>query len=122
MIWPEGLLYAQQEVRRIERAKEREEREESDRFYGEILKNMKNRKSSLDRQVGGDHYKNQGVEPLELTYLNFGYEGLRASVYTKVNKYMTRDKGQHIENLEKAAHCLEILIEKAKLELKGETT
>jgi len=101
------------------KGREREEREEEDQFYGEILKNMK---SGLDRQVGGDHYKNQGVEPLELTYLNFGYEGLRASVYTKVNKYMTRDKGQHIENLEKAVHCLEILIEKAKLELKGETT
>jgi len=117
MIWA-----ALQKVQRIERAKEREEREESDRFYGEILKNMKNRKSGLDRQVGGDHYKSQRVEPLVLTYLNFGYEGLRASVYTKVNKYMTRDKGQHIENLEKAAHCLEVLIEKAKLELKGETT
>ena len=114
MIWA-----ALQKVQRIERAKEREE---SNQFYDEILKNMKNRKSGLDRQVGGDHYKSQRVEPLVLTYLNFGYEGLRASVYTKVNKYMTRDKGQHIENLEKAAHCLEILIEKAKLELKGETT
>ena len=119
MIWLHEALYAMQEGERIKREKEREEREEEAQFYGG---NMKNRKSSLDRQVGGDHYKSQRVEPLVLTYLNFGYEGLRASVYTKVNKYMTRDKGQHIENLEKAAHCLEILIEKAKLELKGETT
>jgi len=72
--------------------------------------------SPLDTQVGGDHYKDQKIQPLELTYLNFGYEGLKASVYTKVNKYITRKKNNHVENLKKAAHCLEILIEKAEQE------
>jgi len=42
--------------------------------------------SALESQVGGDHYKNQGVQPFEITYKNFGYEGLQAAVYTKVNK------------------------------------
>jgi hypothetical protein len=65
----------------------------------------------LDKQVGGNHYKDQGLQPFEITYANFGYEGIRASVYTKVNKYLTRAKGDHKENLEKAIHCLQIQLE-----------
>ena len=68
---------------------------------------------AIDRQVNGDHYKDQGVQPLEATLANFGYEGLRASVYTKVLKYLTRDKGSHIEDIKKAIHCLEIQLEAA---------
>jgi uncharacterized protein (DUF2164 family) len=66
---------------------------------------------ALETQVGGDHYKNQGIQPLEITYKNFGYQGVKASIYTKVNKYLTRDKGLHIENLQKAKHCIEMQIE-----------
>jgi hypothetical protein len=47
-----------------------------------------------------------------MTYANFGYEGLKASIYTKVNKYILRDKGDPSENIRKAIHCLEILLEK----------
>lgn len=64
---------------------------------------------ALKRQVGGDHYKRMGIQPLELTYKNFGYLGLLAAVYCKVNKYMLREKDDHVENIEKAIHCLEIL-------------
>jgi hypothetical protein len=65
-------------------------------------------KSALDTQVGGDHYKNQGIQPFELTYANFGYEGVRAAIYTKVNKYLSRDKGTPEQDLDKAIHCLQI--------------
>jgi hypothetical protein len=41
---------------------------------------------------------------------------LRAAVYTKVNKYLARDKGSHIQDIEKAIHCLEIQLEAAKAE------
>ena len=71
--------------------------------------------SALESQVGGDHYKNQGVQPFEITYKNFGYEGLQAAVYTKVNKYLTRDKGDHQENVEKAIHCLQIQLDYCKM-------
>ena len=71
--------------------------------------------SALESQVGGDHYKNQGVQPFEITYKNFGYEGLQAAVYTKVNKYLTRDKGNHQENVEKAIHCLQIQLDYCKM-------
>tara|TARA_B110000967_G_C18775720_1_gene505465 strand:- start:79 stop:360 length:282 start_codon:yes stop_codon:yes gene_type:complete len=61
------------------------------------------------KQVGGDHYKDQGIQPLELTYLNFGYAGVKASLYTKVNKYLTRNKANEGEDIRKAIHCLEML-------------
>ena len=67
---------------------------------------------ALDKQIGGDHYKNQGLQPFEITYANFGYEGIRASVYTKVNKYLTREKGdKHREDIEKSIHTLQIQLQ-----------
>ena len=66
---------------------------------------------ALDKQVAGDHYKSLALQPFEITFANFGYEGVRAAVYTKVNKYLTREKGVHRENLEKAIHCLEIQLD-----------
>ena len=74
--------------------------------------------SPFDRQVGGNHYTDLKIQPLELTYANFGYSGLKASIYTKVNKYMTRNKDDEVQQLKKAAHCLHILIEKAEIEAK----
>lgn len=72
--------------------------------------------SALDRQVAGSHYKELGIQPLEATYLNFGYQGLKAAVYTKINKYILRNKDNEVEQLKKARHCLDILIEKAEME------
>ena len=69
--------------------------------------------SALDEQIGGNHYKVQGLEPFEITYANFGYKGVRAAAYTKVNKYLTRDKGDHVENIQKAIHCLQIQLDYA---------
>jgi hypothetical protein len=68
----------------------------------------------MDTQVGGSHYTDQGIQPLEVTYENFGYYGVRASLYTKVNKYLSRNKGNHLQDLEKAKHCIELQIEFAK--------
>ena len=66
---------------------------------------------ALDTQVGGDHYTKQGIQPLESTFANFGYEGLQASIYTKVNKYLTREKGTHRQDLQKAIHVLQMQVE-----------
>jgi len=76
--------------------------------------------SPLDQQIGGDHYKTMKVQPLEATYNNFGYEGLQAAVYCKVDKYLRRNKGgleKHIEDIGKARHVLEIQEEFARKEL-----
>lgn len=74
-----------------------------------------------NRQVGGEHYKILAIQPFDLTLANFGYQGLRHAVYTKVNKYLGRDKGdfaKHINDIEKAIHCLEIQLAAAKAQPK----
>lgn len=72
--------------------------------------------TGLGTQVGGEHYLEMGLQPFQMTYANFGYMGLKASVYTKVNKYLLRDKGTDLEDIEKAIHCLEVLKEKYRQE------
>ena len=42
--------------------------------------------TAIKSQVDGDHYNNQGIQPLEATFQNFGYEGLRASIYLSVDR------------------------------------
>ena len=62
---------------------------------------------ALDTQVGGNHYKNLAIQPVEYIFKNnLGYfEGC-------VIKYVTRwkDKGG-VQDLEKAKHFLELLID-----------
>jgi hypothetical protein len=63
--------------------------------------------SALDVQVGGDHYKKYKIQPMEYSMAN----GLDACQHTAI-KYITRfrDKGG-IADLEKAKHCIDLLIE-----------
>ena len=67
--------------------------------------------SATESQVGGDHYTKQGIQPLEATFANFSYEGIQAAIYTKVNKYLTRDKGTHRQDITKAIHVLQMQLE-----------
>ena len=61
----------------------------------------------LDTQIGGDHYKSLPIQPMEYSMLN----GLDACQHTII-KYVTRfrEKGG-IEDLHKARHCIDMLIE-----------
>lgn len=63
--------------------------------------------TALDRQEGGDHYKNKPIQPVEYCMANgIGFmEGC-------VIKYATRwrDKGG-VQDLKKARHFLDMLIE-----------
>jgi len=63
--------------------------------------------NSLKTQVGGDHYKNLAIQPMEYSMAN----RLDACQHTIV-KYVTRfrDKGG-IADLEKARHTLDMLID-----------
>ena len=60
-----------------------------------------------DRQVDGDHYQKLAIQPMQYSLLN----GLDACQLTVI-KYVTRfrDKGG-IKDLEKAKHCIDMLIE-----------
>ena len=63
--------------------------------------------SALDIQIGGDHYKNLKIQPIEYIFANnLGFcEG-------NVVKYITRWKTKNgIADLEKAKHYIELLIE-----------
>lgn len=71
--------------------------------------------NALDTQVSGTHYKDMGLQPLEACYQRYGYAGVKAAIHTKVDKYF-REKENIIEDLEKAKHCIELLIEFAKRE------
>lgn len=63
--------------------------------------------SALKRQVGGDHYKNLAIQPIEYCMKNN-----TGPAETHIIGYVTRwkDKGG-IQDLEKALHMIEILIE-----------
>ena len=63
--------------------------------------------TALDRQEGGDHYKDMPIQPVEFIHANaIGYfEG-------NVIKYVTRwRKKNGLADLEKARHYIELLIE-----------
>lgn len=65
-----------------------------------------------DTQVGGDHYKNMPIQPMRYSMEN----RLNACQHTAI-KYITRYKHKGgIEDLRKAIHTLEMLIE---FELEG---
>ena len=63
--------------------------------------------SAFDDQVGGSHYKDLAIQPMEYSMLN----GLDACQHTAI-KYITRfrQKGG-IADLEKAIHTINMLIE-----------
>lgn len=63
--------------------------------------------SALDVQIGGGHYKSMAIQPMEYSMKN----GLDACQHTAI-KYISRfrDKGG-IEDLKKAKHVIDMLIE-----------
>ena len=63
--------------------------------------------SALDTQIGGAHYKGMAIQPMEYSMKN----GLDACQHTAI-KYISRfrEKGG-IQDLEKAKHCIDMLIE-----------
>ena len=64
-------------------------------------------KSALDEQVGGDHYKKLGIQPVELI------RDINANYFQgNVIKYITRYKDKNgVKDLEKAKHYLELIEE-----------
>lgn len=63
--------------------------------------------SALDVQEGGDHYKKMKIQPVEYIHAN-GLQWAEGTVVKYVSRW--RDKGG-IEDLKKARHVLDLLIE-----------
>jgi len=63
--------------------------------------------SALDTQVGGTHYKNMAIQPIEFIQKNkLGYE------VGNIIKYVTRYQFKNgVDDLKKARHYLDLLIE-----------
>jgi len=63
--------------------------------------------NALDTQIGGGHYKGMAIQPMEYSMAN----GLDACQHTAI-KYISRfrEKGG-IQDLEKAKHCIDMLVE-----------
>lgn len=59
--------------------------------------------SALDKQVDGNHHKNQKIQPLELAYM-LG----ETPAFTKLAKYLTRDKNNKFVNIDKARHYISL--------------
>lgn len=62
-------------------------------------------RAALDIQIGGDHYKDLKIQPIEYSMAN----GLDACQHTAI-KYITRFRTKGgAEDLDKAIHALEML-------------
>lgn len=67
----------------------------------------KAKKSAWSKQVGGSHYKDMGIQPMQYSMEN----KLDALQHTAI-KYITRFREKKgIKDLEKAKHCIDMLIE-----------
>ena len=63
--------------------------------------------SALDKQEGGDHYKNLVIQPVEYCQRN----RLNA-MESAVIKYVTRHQDKNgSDDIKKAIHCLELILE-----------
>lgn len=76
-------------------------------FGEEIPCHFVDAKSPLDTQVGGDHYTKLAIQPMQYSMEN-GLDALQHTVIKYVTRF--RDKAG-IEDLEKAKHCIGMLIE-----------
>lgn len=63
--------------------------------------------NALDIQVGGAHYKNKRIQPVEFSYAN-NLNGLEASIVKRITRWRDKDGFQ---DLEKIKHEVDLLIE-----------
>ena len=80
---------------------------------GNMNKKEEKKPSALDTQVAGDHYKKLKIQPMVYAFEN-KLDPLQFSIVKYVTRF--RDKAGK-QDLEKARHCLDMLIE---LEYGGE--
>lgn len=63
--------------------------------------------SAFDKQQGGNHYKNDAIQPIQLGYAVFNGD----SCAVKIAKYLTREKEGWAVQIDKAEHILEMFSE-----------
>lgn len=66
----------------------------------------------MDRMKGAIHYTSKGIQPWEAIEAWFGKEGFSSFLAGNVIKYVCRYRDKNgLDDLNKAMHCLERLIE-----------
>ena len=76
-------------------------------LHAEETKPIQQEVKATDTQVGGNHYTKLAIQPMRYSMEN----GLDALQHTVI-KYVTRFRDKNgIEDLEKAKHCIDMLIE-----------
>jgi len=73
------------------------------------------KKSALDMQVGGSHYKNFAIQPLEFSVRN-KLSFPQGNVIKYVCRYSKMGKEKAIQDLEKAKHYIDVMIEDIVME------
>jgi len=63
--------------------------------------------SALEQQCGGTHYRNMAIQPIEFIHAN-GIPFAEGSVIKYVSRWRAKNG---IADLEKAKHCIALLIE-----------
>jgi hypothetical protein len=79
-----------------------------DYYLSRMKQDNKTEEAALDKQVGGEHYKECGIQPVEYIHANKldYFEG-------NVIKYITRHrtKGEGRKDIEKAIHYAELILD-----------
>lgn len=75
--------------------------------YPSIIEKDEEEASALDTQEGGDHYKSMSIQPIEYSFHN-KLDPCQHTIIKYVSRF--REKGRQ-EDLEKAKHCIDLLIE-----------
>jgi hypothetical protein len=80
-------------------------------MYGDFARNpeiIQQMVSALDLQVGGDHYKGCGIQPVEYIHANnLGY--LEGNVIKYITRHRTKGEGR--KDIEKAIHYAQLILE-----------
>lgn len=75
--------------------------------HAEETKPIQQEVKATDTQIGGDHYKKLAIQPMR-----YSMENRLDALQHTVIKYVTRFRDKNgIEDLEKAKHCVDMLIE-----------
>ena len=62
--------------------------------------------SGLGTQVSGTHYTTMKLQPVQLAYMLYS-----TPCFCKLAKYLTRNKGDKLINLNKAKHCVQLEVD-----------
>ena len=76
-------------------------------LHAEVTKPIQQEAKATDTQVGGNHYTKLAIQPMRYSMEN-GLDPLQHTIIKYVTRF--RDKAG-IEDLEKAKHCIDMLIE-----------